>query len=168
VIARAILAVVLLAGVAFTAQAGCRQDKATGNKVCVYSGTETGWGSTLSFGTVNGEPRLLVTSDADAGKINATEVMFRIEGGETFRLPVHAGNSASNCFWGVMLVGACMPTSSVSVKLDRATMERLAAADRTYVTPVDGNSMGKPVKLKGSQMRTWLSRMPAPPTLAAQ
>jgi len=155
-----IIVAALALGAAFTATA-CNINKATGQTVCLYSGAEMGWQANLRFATIDGQPVLVLLSDADAGKISATEVSFRIEGQAPFRLPVYAGSSASNCFWGTVLVGACMPTTTVFVKLDRAIIDRLAGADRTYVAATDGASIGPAVKLKGKQMKKWASRLPA-------
>ena len=150
----------LAMGAAFAAGA-CNVNRATGQTVCMYSGAETGWGAAVRFATIDGAPFLIIGSSADTGKIEPTEVSFRPEGEAPYRLPVYSGSSASNCFWGVMLVGSCMPTTTVFVKLDADTMARLAATKRTYVATANGASMGPDVKLKGAQMKTWMSRLPA-------
>lgn len=161
-IKHAIAAAVLLCAAPFAAHA-CEVAKATGEKFCLYSGSETGWNATLQFATVDGQPFLMVSSSADTNGIKPTEVLFRIEGETPWRLPVHSVTGASNCVMGTLLVGACMPTTTATVKLDAATMARLAAAPRTYVTAADGKALAHTVKLKGKQMETWLSRMPAQP-----
>lgn len=157
----AILAALLFAA-PFAASA-CNTDKATGQTVCVYPGAENGWQASLQFATIDGAPFLIVNTAADTRRIEPTEVIFRIEGGELFRLPVHSSRFASNCVMGVLLVGSCLPLGTVNVQLDTAIMDKLAAAERTYITAANGNSTAHPVKLKGRQMRAWLARFQRAP-----
>lgn len=160
-IGKFVIAAALLGGVAFGAQAsGCKANRATGQTVCVLSGIERGWDANAQMAVIDGQPFLVLLSGADTGRINATEVSLRAEGGEPYRLPVHAGTSSSNCFWGTVLVGSCMPTAQVAVKLDAATLDKLASAPATYVAATDGNAIGPNVKIKQSQVRAWLKQLP--------
>jgi hypothetical protein len=155
-ITRAALAIAFLFAASFSAVAGCSTNRASGERMCVYSGSETGWQAAARFGTVNGEPVLVITSDADTWRVDATEIVLREEGGAPERLPVRSGTSASNCFWGVLLIGSCMPTTTAVVTLDRANLEKLAARKATYVAVAKGATIGPSVKIKGRQARAWL------------
>lgn len=154
---RFILAAVLLAGIPFAASAGCNTNRASGERMCVYSGSETGWAAVAQFGTIDGAPVLVITSDADAWRVDATEIVLREEGGAPERLPVRSGTSASNCFWGVVLVGSCLPTTTAVVSIDRVFLEKLAARKATFVAVAKDATVGPSVKIKGRQARAWLA-----------
>lgn len=156
-----IAAAALAMGVAFSAQA-CKVNRATGQTICMLSGSETGWAAKARMVTVDGEPFLLLFSDGAANRIKATEVSFRPEGGEAYRLPVHAGGQS--CFWATPIVDSCLSQTHVYVRMDAASLERLAATPVTYVAAVDGKSVGPDVKVKGAQVRAWIKQLgkPAP------